>query len=151
MKGSKGLVYRTKNKSAGDGDQNRSSDNTPSSSVVTFLPPSQGSHKRQSHSPLFELAPLSSRSQLALRNLTQFGTRQHRRQAEHGIGWSDWPMDRRAAVMVALFGGKDGELDVLLTTRAAGLRVNVSASWRQWVMTMKADGARTARRSRATW
>lgn len=73
-----------------------------------------------------ELEPLTSRSVLALKNLLRLGHAGSRRKLEHGIGWSDWPMGRRAAVMVALFAGKKGELNVLLTTRAKNLRVNVS-------------------------
>lgn len=45
---------------------------------------------------------------------------------DFGDGWNDWPQHRRAAVMVALFGGRTGELNVLLSTRAMEMRVNVS-------------------------
>ena len=72
-----------------------------------------------------DLEPLSARSLLALRNLARYGRRKARRDGT-GHGWSEWPDTRRAAVMVALFGGKSGELNVLLSTRALNLRHNVS-------------------------
>jgi hypothetical protein len=72
-----------------------------------------------------ELDPLTSRSLLALRNLVRYGRRRTRRDgAQHG--WHEWPNTRRAAVMVALFAGRSGELNVLLSTRALELRINVS-------------------------
>lgn len=72
-----------------------------------------------------DLEPLSSRSLLALRNLARYGRRKARKDGSE-YGWNEWPTSRRAAVMVALFGGRSGELNVLLSTRAMNLRTNVS-------------------------
>lgn len=98
-----------------------------------------------------DLGPLAPRSLYALRNLARFGRRQravaaasaaaasakqssdknvHNGSHKDRIAWDeyypDWPQERRAGVMVALFGGKTGELNVVLSTRAMDLRVNVS-------------------------
>lgn len=78
-----------------------------------------------------DLGPLSPRSLYALRNLSRYGRIQNKIAAsQQKNAWDsyypDWPKERRAGVMVALFGGKTGELNVVLSTRALDLRVNVS-------------------------
>jgi hypothetical protein len=78
-----------------------------------------------------DLGPLSPRSLYALRNLSRYGRIQNKIAASRSKdAWDsyypDWPKERRAGVMVALFGGKTGELNVVLSTRALDLRVNVS-------------------------
>lgn len=79
-----------------------------------------------------DLGPLSPRSLYALRNLARYGRRQRSvplGSKNEDVPWEryypDWPKERRAGVMVALFGGKTGELNVGLSTRALDLRVNV--------------------------
>ena len=79
-----------------------------------------------------DLGPLSPRSLYALRNLARYGRRQNTLALEGSkkgawdLYYPDWPKERRAGVMVALFGGRTGELNVVLSTRALDLRVNVS-------------------------
>jgi hypothetical protein len=85
-----------------------------------------------------DLGPLSPRSLYALRNLARYGRRQRHNtlkesavsktgsNASFDVDYPDWPKQRRAGVMVALFGGRTGELNVVLSTRALDLRVNVS-------------------------
>lgn len=86
-------------------------------------------------------APLSARSLTALQNLAAYGVKQREmiRRANQKRDtlqpdtalWDKmdqfWPREKRAAVMVALFGGRSGELNVLLTTRSKDMRANVSA------------------------
>lgn len=83
-----------------------------------------------------DLGPLSPRSLYALRNLARYGRRQRgapliasngKEDAPWDRYYPDWPKERRAGVMVALFGGRTGELNVVLSTRALDLRVNVSS------------------------
>lgn len=79
---------------------------------------------REEPIPPLELEPLTPRSLLALRNLVRYGRRKSRWEGSN-YGWHEWPRERRAAVLVALFGSRTGELNVVLSTRATHLRVNV--------------------------
>lgn len=72
-----------------------------------------------------ELGPLTPRSLAALRSLVRYGRRQRKWDTAAGNAFKEWPNNRRAAVMVALFGGRTGELNVLLSTRSLDMRVNV--------------------------
>ena len=86
-----------------------------------------------------ELGPLSTRSLDALRRLVRYGKRRqrwdrattastsptHPAAGDLGDAYPLWPRQRRAAVLVALFGGRRGELNVLLSTRSLELRSNV--------------------------
>jgi hypothetical protein len=76
-------------------------------------------------SDALELGPLTPRSLAALRSLVRYGRRQRKWDAAAGNAFKEWPSNRRAAVMVALFGGRTGELNVLLSTRSLDLRINV--------------------------
>lgn len=70
---------------------------------------------------VLDLDPLTARSLAALRSLIRYGKRHPR----YNATLADWPNNRRAAVMVALFGGRSGELNVVLSTRSPAMRVNV--------------------------
>ncbi|KAH8926721.1 hypothetical protein BT69DRAFT_1258997 [Atractiella rhizophila] len=75
------------------------------------MSPSKPPYDLDDTPPPLDMDPLTETSLLALNNLVEYTPRE-----------DTFPMERRAAVMVALFPGRHGDLYVLLNTRALTLR-----------------------------